>query len=62
MKQKNDEQKAVTFFQQLNRHIGSMVNAIEVSILVFCVASLAVLLMTNVFARTFFQSIYFTFI
>jgi TRAP-type C4-dicarboxylate transport system permease small subunit len=59
MKQKNDEQKAVTFFQQLNRHIGSMVNAIEVSILVFCVASLAVLLMTNVFARTFFQSIYF---
>ncbi len=59
MKQKNDEQKAVTFFQQLNRHIGSMVNAIEVSILVFCVASLAVLLMTNVFSRTFFQSIYF---
>jgi len=36
-----------------------MVNAIEVSILVFCVASLAILLITNVFARTFFQSIYF---
>ena len=36
-----------------------MVNAIEVSILVFCVATLGILLITNVFARTFFQSIYF---
>jgi TRAP-type C4-dicarboxylate transport system permease small subunit len=32
---------------------------VEVSVLVFCVAALAILLMTNVFARTFFQSIYF---
>jgi TRAP-type C4-dicarboxylate transport system permease small subunit len=59
MNQGNEEQKALTFFQQLNRYIGVMVNAIEVSILVFCVASLGILLITNVFARTFFQSIYF---
>ena len=39
--------------------VGRLVNAMEVSILVFCVASLAILLITNVFARTFFQSIYF---
>jgi TRAP-type C4-dicarboxylate transport system permease small subunit len=54
-----EEQKALTFLQQINRYIGTMVNAIEVSILVFCVASLGILLITNVFARTFFQSIYF---
>jgi C4-dicarboxylate transporter, DctQ subunit len=36
-----------------------LVNAVEVSILVFCVAALGVLLMVNVVARTFFQSIYF---
>jgi TRAP-type C4-dicarboxylate transport system permease small subunit len=59
MKEENEGQKALTFFQRLNRHIGAMVNAIEVSILVFCVASLGILLITNVFARTFFQSIYF---
>ncbi|MGD2270349.1 MAG: TRAP transporter small permease [Desulfobacterales bacterium] len=59
MNEENEQQKALTFFQQFNRHIGTMVNAIEVSILVFCVASLGVLLITNVFARTFFQSIYF---
>jgi TRAP-type C4-dicarboxylate transport system permease small subunit len=59
MNEGNEEQKALTFFQQLNRYIGVLVNAIEVSILVFCVASLGVLLITNVFARTFFQSIYF---
>jgi TRAP-type C4-dicarboxylate transport system permease small subunit len=59
MNQGNEEQKALTSFQQLNRYIGVMVNAIEVSILVFCVASLGILLITNVFARTFFQSIYF---
>jgi TRAP-type C4-dicarboxylate transport system permease small subunit len=39
--------------------VGRIINAIEVSILVFCVATLAVLLIVNVFARTFFQSIYF---
>jgi TRAP-type C4-dicarboxylate transport system permease small subunit len=59
MNEGNEEQKAMIFFQRLNRHIGTMVNAIEVSILVFCVASLGILLITNVFARTFFQSIYF---
>jgi TRAP-type C4-dicarboxylate transport system permease small subunit len=59
MNEGNEDQKAMTFFQRLNRHIGILVNAIEVSILVFCVASLGILLITNVFARTFFQSIYF---
>ena len=59
MNEGNEDQKAMTFFQRLNRHIGIWVNAIEVSILVFCVASLGILLITNVFARTFFQSIYF---
>ena len=48
-----------TFFQRLNRNIGLVINSIEVSILIFCVAALAVLLIANVFARTFFQSIYF---
>jgi TRAP-type C4-dicarboxylate transport system permease small subunit len=42
-----------------NRYLGKGVNAVEVSILVLCVAALAILLMVNVFARTFFQSIYF---
>jgi len=59
MNKKNKDQKASTFFKRLNRYIGAMVNAVEVSILVFCVASLGILLITNVFARTFFQSIYF---
>lgn len=43
-----------------NRTIGKVINAVEVSVLVFCVAALGILLITNVFARTFFQSIYFT--
>lgn len=59
MQEKNDKPKKLTFFRKLNRRIGVVVNAVEVSILVFCVASLAILLITNVFARTFFQSIYF---
>ncbi|MFO7714150.1 TRAP transporter small permease [Desulfosarcina sp.] len=45
--------------RKLNRAIGKVVNAIEVVILVFCVAALGMLLITNVIARTFFQSIYF---
>ena len=45
--------------RRLNRGVGKVVNAVEVSILVFCVAALGILLITNVFARTFFQSIYF---
>jgi C4-dicarboxylate transporter DctQ subunit len=59
MKEKNEKPKKLTFFRRLNRRLGVVVNAVEVSILVFCVASLAILLITNVFARTFFQSIYF---
>ncbi|UCH21873.1 MAG: TRAP transporter small permease [Deltaproteobacteria bacterium] len=59
MNERNDDPKKLTNFQQLNRYLGSAVNAVEVSILVFCVASLGILLITNVFARTFFQSIYF---
>ncbi len=59
MNEGNEEQKAAAFFQRLNRLTGTIVNAVEVTILVFCVASLGVLLITNVFARTFFQSIYF---
>lgn len=42
-----------------NRAIGKVVNGFEVSILIFCVAALGILLIANVFARTFFQSIYF---
>jgi TRAP-type C4-dicarboxylate transport system permease small subunit len=48
-----------TIFQQLNNYAGKLVNGVEVSILVFCVAALGILLIANVFARTFFQSIYF---
>ena len=46
-------------FEKINHYIGLFVNAFEVSIMVVCVAALAVLLIANVFARTFFQSIYF---
>lgn len=42
-----------------NRRLGRFINIFEVSILVFCVAALAILLIANVFCRTFFQSIYF---
>jgi TRAP-type C4-dicarboxylate transport system permease small subunit len=51
--------KPKAFFKTLNRAIGKVVNGFEVSILVFCVAALGTLLIVNVFARTFFQSIYF---
>jgi len=59
MNEKKDQPLKLTTFQQINRRLGLLVNAVEVSILVFCTASLAILLITNVFARTFFQSIYF---
>ncbi|MCF8040165.1 MAG: TRAP transporter small permease [Desulfohalobiaceae bacterium] len=59
MNQEMLDKKEPTFFQRLNRNIGLVINGLEVSILVFCVASLAVLLIANVFARTFFQGIYF---
>ncbi len=45
--------------RRINRVIGKAVNAVEVAVLVVCVAALAILLMVNVAARTFFQSIYF---
>jgi len=59
MDEKSNDPKKLTSFQKINKYIGSVVNGVEVSILVFCVASLGILLITNVFARTFFQSIYF---
>ena len=59
MNTKNEETQELSFFQKLNRYVGSLVNTVEVSILVICVASLGILLITNVFARTFYQSIYF---
>ena len=59
MNDSTDSRKKPGFLRQLNRAIGKAVNGIEVSILVFCVAALAILLIVNVFARTFFQSIYF---
>jgi len=59
MNENDDRRKPSGFFQRLNNYAGKVVNAAEVSILVFCVAALGILLITNVFARTFFQSIYF---
>lgn len=59
MNEVNKVDVPLNFFQKLNRYIGNTVNAVEVSILIFCVASLGILLIANVFARTFFQSIYF---
>ena len=59
MNQKDDRTEELTFFRKLNKYVGLLVNSFEVSILVFCVALLGILLITNVFARTFFQSIYF---
>jgi C4-dicarboxylate transporter DctQ subunit len=59
MNDSTDRRQKAGFLRQLNRGIGKAVNGIEVSILVFCVAALAILLIVNVFARTFFQSIYF---
>ena len=53
------KQKTRNPLQQLNHNIGVVVNGLEVSILVICVAALAVLLIANVFDRTFFSSIYF---
>jgi len=49
----------VGWLRTFNRAVGKVVNGFEVSILIFCVAALGILLIANVFARTFFQSIYF---
>lgn len=46
-------------WQRFNRRLGDVIDGFEVTILVVCVASLAILLIANVFCRTFFQSIYF---
>lgn len=59
MSENNTWEKELTFFQKFNLNTGRFINGVEVSILVFCVAALGILLITNVFARTFFQSIYF---
>lgn len=50
---------SMSLFQKINHYTGLIINGIEVSIMVFCVAALAVLLIINVIARTFFQSLYF---
>ena len=59
MNENSDDPKELSVFQKINHYTGSIVNGVEVSILVFCVAALGILLIANVFARTFFQSIYF---
>ena len=59
MSEKDKGRKPKSCFQRFNYRLGVILNGIEVSVLVFCVAALAILLITNVFARTFFQSIYF---
>ena len=59
MNDKSSGSKKSSVFQKINHFAGLMVNGVEVSILVFCVAALGILLIANVFARTFFQSIYF---
>ena len=55
----DESSPAIRFIQKLNRVLGRPINAVEVFLMVFCVAALAILLIVNVFARTFFQSIYF---
>lgn len=49
----------MNLFEKFNHYMGLVVNAVEVTVMVVCVAALAVLLIVNVFARTFFQSLYF---
>ena len=59
MNEKNIDSKELSVFQKINHYAGFIVNGVEVSILVFCVAALGILLIAYVFARTFYQSIYF---
>lgn len=59
MSDTDQQPKPEGILRKFNHYVGLLLNGIEVSILVFCVASLAILLIANVFARTFFQSIYF---
>ncbi len=59
METRNEDLSKPGRLRLFNRYLGKVINSVEVAVLVFCVAALAVLLITNVFARTFFQSIYF---
>jgi TRAP-type C4-dicarboxylate transport system permease small subunit len=59
VKTDRDRPVKIGTLRRINRVIGKAVNAVEVAVLVVCVAALAILLMVNVAARTFFQSIYF---
>jgi C4-dicarboxylate transporter, DctQ subunit len=59
MKKEAESGGEIRMLKRFNRRLGKVINGFEVSILVFCVAALAVLLIANVFFRTFFQSIYF---
>lgn len=59
VKTDRDRPAKIGTLRRINRVIGKAVNAVEVAVLVICVAALAILLMVNVAARTFFQSIYF---
>jgi C4-dicarboxylate transporter, DctQ subunit len=59
MKKESQQAEKAGALRRFNRAVGKVVNGVEVSILVFCVAAMAILLIANVFARTFFQSIYF---
>jgi len=59
MSKETEPTAKIGVLRRFNRMVGKVVNAFEVSILVFCVAALGILLIANVFARTFYQSIYF---
>lgn len=48
-----------SFLSKVNNLLGAVVDRIEVVALIICVGAMTVLLITNVIAREFFQSIYF---
>ena len=48
-----------SLIRRINRAVGTVISALEVSVLVICVGLLAVLLIANVIFRTFFESLYF---
>lgn len=59
MQEDTGSAKAEGFLRKLGRIIGSAVDWFEVTILAGGTAALAVILIANVIARTFFQSIYY---
>jgi C4-dicarboxylate transporter DctQ subunit len=59
MNASDDSRKRPGLFRRINRLTGKVINGVEVSILVSCMAALSLLLIANVLARTFYQSIYF---